>query len=149
MKRERKLHSVMTGFIVLCLLVTCKPYQQYQPARPTEVRGWVERKHSGVDSLAELLLSEGESSDNGSLGIKVVSITPEVKSVGIFDHPPQPEAVLRFYRVPDQELVQDVRVWMGGRIIDGSRISAEFGVSAIYVNQISTRDRWIWLDIRK
>ena len=150
MTKTRTFQSFAAGCVLLAACSACVSYKQAQPTRPTQVRGWIQQSGKGVDSLAELLLNEGESSENGAIGVKVLRISPEIKRVGVFDHPPQPEAVLRFYRVSDQEPVKDVTVWTGGRVVNESVLSdPDFGIQAIYVNGISTRDRWIWLDLRR
>jgi hypothetical protein len=141
--------------ILVCLLslyihTACKSYNRDQPLPPAHVRGWVEENKGGVHSLAEILLKEGESSENGTLGVTVISISRELKSVGVFDHPPPPEATLRFYRVSDKEPLQDVTVWTGGRAVNKPPLPGpDFGIHFIYVNQINTRDRWIWFDLRR
>jgi len=129
----------------------CRTYKQNPlPARPEHVSGWKEEAFDGVHSLAELVLDQGKSSESGELGVEVVSISPYETRASFFDHPIGPEAVLRFYRVSDHEVIQDKTVFMGGANLEGSLISeAEFGIKGVYVNAINTKERWVWFDLRR
>lgn len=128
----------------------CTYRQENLPARPEQVRGWKERAFDGVHSMAELVLDQGKSSEGGELGVEVVSISPYETRGSFFDHPTGPEAVLRFYRVSDHQLIQDKTVFMGGANLEGSPISEpQFGIKGIYVNAINTKERWVWFDLRR
>lgn len=97
----------LDGFYLVLVIVyliflsgCCEPYEQPQPARPKQVSGWKDSHFSGVHSVAELVLKEEESSENGRIGVKVVSISQLEKCVKSFSEPKPHEAVLRIYRAP-------------------------------------------------
>jgi len=144
----------MAGFV--CYLTVssmgCRTHRQENlPAWPEHVRGWKDEAFDGVHSLAELVLDQGKSSESGELGVEVVSISPYETRASFLDHPNSPDAVLRFYRVSDHQLIQDMTVFSGGRSLqEGSPISEpEFGIEWIYVNAINTKERWVWFDLRR
>lgn len=86
------------------------------PVPPGHVRGWQEKVFDGVHSLAELILDQSQSSESGEFGVEVVSISPYETRGSPFDRPTGPEAVLRFYRLPDHQVIQETTVFMGVRI---------------------------------
>jgi len=71
---------LMAGFVcyLTVSLMGCTYKQKPLPARPEQVRGWKDKAFDGVDSLAELVLDQGKSSENGQLGVEVVSISPNI-----------------------------------------------------------------------
>jgi len=108
----------MTGLV--CYLAVssmdCTYKQENLPVRPGHVRGWQEKVFDGVHSLAELILDQSQSSESGEFGVEVVSISPYETRGSPFDRPTGPEAVLRFYRLPDHQVIQETTVFMGVRI---------------------------------
>jgi hypothetical protein len=146
-------YVLMAGFV--CYLTVssmgCTYKQKPLPARPEDVSGWKDEAFDGVHSLAELVLDEGKSSESGQMGIEVVSISPYETRASPLDHPNPPDAVLRFYRVSDHQLIQDMTVSPGGRNLkEGTPISEPpFGINGIYVNAINTKERWVWFDLRR
>ncbi len=145
------------GFHVLLLIVQlillggcCEPYEAPQPDRPKQVSGWKDSYFGGVHSVAELLLREGESSEGDRIGIKVVSISQLQKCVKTFSEPKTPEAVLRIYRVGDQQVLFEGTVMGGAASLRGSPLSGpEFDLSVLFVDGINTKERWVWLDLRR
>src|SRR5215813_7314934 len=142
---------LMAGFVcyLTVSLMGCTYKQKPLPARPEQVRGWKDKAFDGVDSLAELVLDQGKSSENGQLGVEVVSISPYETKASPFDHPNPPDAVLRFYRVSDHKLIQDINVFPGGRNLEEGSPISEFGIHGIYVNAINKKERWLWFDLRR
>lgn len=143
------------NYVLLAVLLSqvggcCTPQEQAQPTRPEQVRGWKEDFSSGVHSVADLVLSEGESIDNGKIGIKVVSISKHITCVKPYSEPIIPETVLRFYSVSDQQVLLETSFRMGGANLARFPISnATYNIGTVYINAINTKDRWVWLDLRE
>jgi hypothetical protein len=147
----------LDGFYLVLVIVhliflsgCCEPYEQPQPARPKQVSGWKDSPFSGVHSVAELILKEEESSENGRIGVKVVSISQPEKCVKTFSEPKTPEAVVRIYRVVDQQVLFEGTVSGGAKSLAGSPLSnPEFGISVLFIDGINTKERWVWFDLRE
>jgi hypothetical protein len=121
--------------------------QENLPNRPKSVKGWKVEAFDGVTSMAQLLLDEGQSSEDEKIGVAVVSISPYETRGGLFDHPTGPTAVLRFYRVSDHMVIQQRAESTGGSTFSESALS-EYGINAIYVDAINTKERWVWFELR-
>ncbi len=128
----------------------CERYEQPRPSRPKQVSGWTDSDFGGVHSVAELLLKEGESSENDKIGIEVVSISQLETCVKTFSEPKTPEAVVRIYRVADRQVLFESSIRAGAEKLERSVLSGpEFGVSVLFIDGINTKERWVWLDLRK
>jgi len=129
----------------------CSPQERAQPARPEKVDGWKDSYFSGVHSVGEFVLSKGESTEKGQLGIKVIDIIPPKPcSEG---YAAEPKVVLTFYRPSDGKVVCEATFAPGGTVLGEGPpypyCTSEIGLSAIYVNAINTKDNWAWFDLRK
>ena len=138
--------SVYLAFTFGC----SKSNEQPEPVRPDHVNGWRdEYSESGVHYIGEFMLREGESTDNGKFGIKIVSIPPR-KRQPLFEEPPPPEAVIRFYRVADQQVLCERTIMPGNGRMDTwcPYLSSDFGIDVMGVREINTVERWVWFDLR-
>src|ERR1700752_5223329 len=135
--------------IGLCLLLIaflyagcCSPQARVQPARPAKVAGWKDVNFSGVHSIGEFVLSKGESTDNGEIGVKVVDIIPPKPcSEG---YAAMPKVVLSFYRASDGKVLCDEAIFTEGGTSMGTgppypHCKPDVGLSAISVNAINTK----------
>jgi hypothetical protein len=130
----------------------CSPQQRVESARPEKVDGWQDSYFSGVHSVAELVLSKGESSDNGELGVKVLDIIPPKPCSD--GYAGMPKVVLSFYRPSDKKVLCDEAIFTEGGTSIGTgppypHCTTEVGLSAISVNAINTKEGWVWFDLRK
>ena len=130
----------------------CSPQERVEPVRPDKVEGWKDSYFSGVHSIAELVLTKGESSDNGELGVKVVDIIqPKPCSEG---YAAMPKVVLSFYRPSDKKVLCEEAIFTEGGTLMGTgppypHCAPEVGLSAISVTAINTKEGWVWFDLRK
>jgi hypothetical protein len=82
MKRLTKtqLSAIVLFFVLAISVVGCSLWFhfngiQLQPTRPANLTGWhVEPRRDGVTFVGDFVLSKGESTDNGEIGVKVVDI---------------------------------------------------------------------------
>jgi hypothetical protein len=129
----------------------CLSQEPSQTVRPDKVEGWKDSYFSGVHSIAELVLSTGESSDNGELGVKVIEIiSPEPCAEG---YAAMPKAVLSFYRASDKHVLCEATFTSGGTFLGNgppySHCTPEVSLSAISIKAINTKEGWVWFDLRK
>jgi len=150
MRRLDGFYLVLVIVHLIFLSGCCESYEQPQPARPKQVSGWKDSYFNGVHSVTELLLREGESIEGDRIGVKVISISPLEKCVKTFSEPKTPGAVLRIYRVADQQVLFEGTVMGGAMSLQGSPLSGpEFDLSVLFVDGIDTKERWVWFDLRK
>lgn len=137
---------------VILYIGCCPPQQRVEQARPQKVDGWQDKHFSGVHSIAELVLSKGETSDNGELGVKVLDIIPgKPCSDG---YAGMPKVVLSFFRPSDKKVLCDEAIFTEGGTSMGTgppypHCTPEVGLSAISVNAINAKEGWVWFDLRK
>lgn len=146
----------MFGLILLAIACVyagcCSPQERTQPARPAKVAGWKDVSVNGAHSIGEFVLGQGESTDNGELGVKVVDIIPpKACSEG---YAAMPKVMLSFYRPSDGKVLCDEAIFTEGGTSMGNgppypHCKPDVGLSAISVNAINTQDKWVWFDLRK
>jgi len=144
--------SFLISICVILFVGCCSPQARVEPVRPQKVDGWQDTYFSGVHSIAELVLSKGESSDNGELGVKVVDIiAPKPCSEG---YASEPKAVLQFYRPSDKKVLCEEAIFAEGGTSMGTgppypHCTPEVGLTAISVKAINAKEGWVWFDLRK
>jgi hypothetical protein len=145
----------LSFLVSACMILSvgcCSPQERAQQARPEKVDGWKDSYFSGVHSIGEFVLSKGESTDNGELGVKVVDIiAPKPCSDG---YAGMPKVVLSFYRPSDKKVLCEEAIFTEGGTLMGTgppypHCTSEVGLSAISVKAINTKDNWAWFDLRK
>jgi hypothetical protein len=121
------------------------------PVRPNVKSAWTERHDFGTTSFGPLILSKGESSDNGSLGVRVVRFVPRSCRSVFSDSPEPPKAVLEFYRPSDKQVLCQVTLpGPGNSSIDGDDMCGnKTGISVVGINGINAADGWVSFDLRK
>ena len=151
---EGSVHMLSLSLLIISCVYAgcCSPQEQAQPARPEKVSGWKEVQESGFVIVGTFVLSKGESTDNGKLGVKVVDIIPpKACSEG---YAAMPKVVLSFYRPSDGKVLCDEAIFTEGGTLMGTgppypHCKPDVGLSAISVNAINTKDNWVWFDLRK
>jgi len=127
----------------------CCVIQHSQPNLPQHVRGWQETTiDNGIVSVAELVLKKGASSDTGKFAIELVEVIPTKKC--FFGEPaPPPLARLRFYRLSDRKTLAEVTASKssGTRLVDYEIANGEYGITAVFINEINTVDGWVWINL--
>lgn len=141
------LSTLFYGWMVSCCILPQKRHPQ--PKRPDNVRGWKEAEFSGVQSVAELFLKRGGSSDNGDIGVEVIDVISRDRCAEPNSYRGSPRAVLKFYRPSDgMKLCQGTFI-EGGSGLDSPTCDQGFGIAVIYVNAINADEGWVWFDLRK
>jgi hypothetical protein len=142
----------LLGILALSSVSCCQlsPMSRDTPTRPNIKSSWKERRDWTVTSLGPLILNKGESSDNGSLGVKAIDFIPRSCSSFLSHSPAQPKVVLQFYRPSDNHLFCEVTLsGPANAPIDGEEMcGAKTGVSVVRVNGINARDGWVSFDLR-
>ena len=147
------LMRALLGVLALSSSSCCQLSQMSRdtPTRPTVKSSWNERHISTFTSIGPLILNKGESSDNGSLGVRIVDFIP--RSCGSFlDHSPeQPKAVFQFYRPSDNYVLCEVALSgpANSRIDLDELCGTKTGISVVGINGINAKDGWVSFDLRK
>jgi hypothetical protein len=121
------------------------------PTRPTVKSSWSERHDWTVTSFGPLILNKGESSDNGSIGVKVIDIIPRNCSSFLSHSPQPPKAILQFYRPSDHQVLCEVTLpGPGNSPIDWEDIcGTKVGISHVGISGIKAKEGWVSFDLRK
>jgi hypothetical protein len=122
------------------------------PTRPTVKTSWTESRDYGFTSVGQFVLSRGESTDNGKLGIRVVDFVPSKCRSLFAEYPDPPKVVLEFYRPADKQTL--CTVTLDGPIANSSIDRAEMcgnktGFSVVGINGLNAHDGWVSFDLRK
>src|SRR5262249_17605345 len=124
----------------------------FTPDPPTSVRGWREFNEQGIHAIGEFLLRNGESVENGMFGVQLVeTITPKRCSDPWAEDDVTPRALIRFYEVPSKHVILETKVRKQAnlRLVDFDFPASKYGVGAISVREINTRDKWVWFELWK
>jgi hypothetical protein len=121
------------------------------PDRPKVKSTWNESQIYGFTSIGPLVLNKGESSDNGSLGVKVIDFIPRSCNSFLSHSPNQPKVVLQFYRPSDNHIFCEATLsGPANSPIDREEIcGTRTGISTVGINGINAKDGWVSFDLRK
>lgn len=144
---------VLLGILALSSASCCQlsPMSRDTPTRPTIKSTWSESHDYGMTRFGPLILNKGESSDNGSLGVKVIDFIPRSCSSFLSDSPEQPKAVLQFYRPSDHYVLCEVTLsGPANSSIDREEMcGTRTGISVVGINAINAKEGWVSFDLRK
>ena len=137
--------------LILCAIVGlssagCCRSLPPQPPRPDKLEGWKDFiDDSGMKFHGVLLLKKGESSDNGTIGVRVTEIAEAqpCADVGIEYHR---RALLQFFTPSDGRVACEELVADGGN--SEIRCGDRLGVDVIGVRAINTAEGWVLFDLR-
>lgn len=122
----------------------CRRPQLPEPTPPTVVRGWQDFEESGVHYVGEFILKKGQSTDNGQIGVSLVDVIPAKPCAdeGYFSYP---KAVIRFYRVSDQEVLCEATFLAGGGgtlLNSPSYCGTNIDLTGLSLMSVNTTDGW-------
>jgi hypothetical protein len=133
---------VLTLVLLLSIAGCCAPWDEPQPSRPAEVKGWQSYKQGALRVLGEFVLYEGQSVQSDSLGIEILKISPLKTCLARFAEPPRKTVTLRIYRPTDK--VTPCEATMGE---SSGLLPCERGeeLASVSINGINTKERWVSL----
>ena len=144
---------ILLGIIALSSGSCCQlsPMSRDTPIRPNIKSTWNERHDFGTTSFGPLILSKGESTDNGSLGVRIVGFIPRSCPSFLSHSPEQPKAVFQFYRPSDNQVLCQVTLsGPANTSIDREDMcGTKAGISVVGINGINAKDGWVSFDLRK
>ena len=142
--------SLRNVLLVLAFVsgISCCPPERTQPVRPDKVKGWTLFEVNGVHFVGELVLSKGESSDNGKIGVTVVDIIPPDRCGHPGTYHGSPRVVLRFFRPDDRQALCDFTA-VGDNKNSVLDCDTPIGISVVGVIAINTKEAWIYFDLRE
>ena len=116
-----------------------------QPSRPNDVRGWKEYRSGTVNFICSLVLKEGELSDNGKIGVQVLSIIPPDLCAESNSFLGNARAKLKVFSPADGQVVCEVTVLdRANTDLESSSYCGPNGIlKVISVSAINTREKWI------
>jgi hypothetical protein len=143
---------VTTIILLLGLLFTgrcsMKQAEPIQPTMPQSIRGWHEQVDKGVRSVAELVLKEGEKSDNGRVEVRADQIIPADLRAERNSYFGSPRVVLSFYKSTDKTLLCRVTFMTAGGGLDQAGCDTKsMGFEAMTVHAINTKEKWVWFSL--
>jgi hypothetical protein len=144
---------VLLGILALSSGSYCQlsPMSRDTPDRPNIKSTWNESQIYGFTSIGPLILNKGESTDNGSIGVKVIDIIPRNCSSFLSHSPQPPKAILQFYRPSDHQVLCEVTLsGPGNSPIDWEDIcGTKVGISHVGISGINAKEGWVCFDLRK
>ena len=140
---------IVIGFLILSIsgaMGCCQKPQLPEPTPPTAVRGWQDFEESGVHYVGEFILKKGQSTDNGQIGVTLVDVIPAKPCAdeGYFAYP---KAVIRFYRVSDQEVLCEATFLSGGGgtlLNSPSYCNSTIDLTGLFLISVNTKDGWAY-----
>ncbi len=118
------------------------------PGRPSIKSTSRESRDYGLNSIGPLILNKGESTDNGSLGVRVIDFIPRKCSSFLSHSPEQPKVVLQFYRPSDRHVLCEVTLSgpANSRIDQEEMCGTKTGISVVGINGINAKEGWVSFD---
>ena len=144
-------YLLFLGILLFMIACGCKEVPS-TPDPPTTVRGWQKFDEQGIHAIGEFLLRKHQSVENDKFGIELVeTITPKRCSDHFGEDDVTPCVVMRFYEVPGKRVILETKIRKQAnlRLIDVNFPTEIYGVSAISVREINTRDEWAWFELWK
>ena len=142
--------SVKYILILFAMLVSsgCCPQNAKLMERPANLRGWKPYQLGTVNIEGAFVLTKGEHTDNGKVGIRVLDIYPaECK---LFSEPVPAKAKLEFYQVSSSDTLCTATLGEGSIGLDNPNVcGTKVEWTTMYVNGINIRDSWVSFDLRK
>lgn len=136
-------------FGVMLLTTSCCRTVHSDPASPTSTRGWKAFSEQGINAVGEFLIKKGQSVENESLGVELIStIAPRKCSDPGAEQDMFPKAVVRFYAVPSKQTLAEVQIRKSTSTSLHLPVT-DYGVNAIFAREINTKDGWIWFELWK
>lgn len=139
--------------LLICLILVQGCCQKYEnnPQKPSSLRGWQEYRHNdGIPVMGEFLLKEGESVENGKLGVQLLKIiTPTKCSDPFAENDLIPKATLRIFDVQTNQTLLQVTVknHTSYRLINDGFNSKKYKLDGLFPKDINTTEKWIWLEL--
>lgn len=130
------------------LSFSCCPAVINEPRRPEGTLGWKDDFSGGAHSIGILVLSKGESSDNGTIGVTVVDLLAPDPCAEPGTYNGSPKALLHFFRPSDQKILCDVTL-VGDNKNSFLHCDSSIGISTIAVNAINVKEKWVFFDLRE
>jgi hypothetical protein len=139
--------QILCATVCLVAFTGCCSTIVSEPPRPAEVRGWGKYSENGLTMLGEFVLANGQTTSRDNLGVEVTSIVPGRKCIGTESM--GPKARVRFFRVSDGTTLLEIDRPVGTiTVSDFSPVlTRDFGVSALSINAVNTKDGWVWLEL--
>ena len=112
------------------------------PLFPTDAIGWSNYKEGTTKFRGRFLLRTGESTDDGTIRVKVVELLPPKVTGDAGDFEARARVRIAFFRVPDGKVLSsDVYPENGG---GGAQLASEFAVFGVGVRAINLTDGWVY-----
>jgi hypothetical protein len=123
----------------------CRIRQLDQPKLPDHVRGWKEELSGNLVFINELVLTTGQSQDNGELGLKLIDIIhPPCKSLFSMEDS-DPKIRLQFYNASTHQVLCETPFISGGLwTIDAiPSCNNRVEIDGMVIYKINSKDKWI------
>jgi hypothetical protein len=129
--------------VVLCVGLFFSIPIQFQPRRWENPPGWQKSADGGRSYIGIFVLTKGESTDDGSLGIKLLNITSKpCPGTAVCMTPLDAKATLRFYKPTDGSVVCEPTLESSSTSYSTSAVCPGLPFTDIAVREVNTRDEW-------
>ena len=145
MRRTRKTYLIAVAFIAVvafCVWFFSTGFT-FQPSRLENPSGWQEtRAGGGIIFVGQFILSKGESTDNGTFGVKLLNITSKPCPFATICLKPDAKATLRFYRSSDQSVICEPTLESSSTSYVTKGVCPGLPFTNLDVREINTHQNW-------
>ena len=135
----------LLGAIILCEAgcQECSVEREFNHvSKPAKVHGWEQFQDRAMTVKGDFILTLGESTDNGKIGVKVVELTPARCSM--IREPEFPTARIQFFNVADRKVICEGVFRPGGARLNIPEMCGEgFDWAGIGVSAINAKEKWV------
>ena len=144
--------TLFTVVITTFVMSGCCKQVQFTPQQPNSVRGWQEFDDGVITAMGEFFLRKGEKIDNGHFGVELIkTVAPQKCYEPFAENILIPHAVLRFYEVSTKRTILEIDAprHSNQRLVSFGFPLNSYGVDSVLVNEVNTRDAWVWFELLK
>jgi hypothetical protein len=129
---------------VASLLIWCQFNGiQLQPTRLENPSGWREVGRGGsITFVGQFVLTKGQSTDNGNLGVKLVDISWKPCPAHTLCLSTDAQATLRFYHPSDGSVICEPKLHASDTSYGAKYVCPGLPFTNLEVREINTRDGW-------
>lgn len=98
--------------------------------------------------MGKLVLSKGQSSDNGKIGVTVVDIIPPDRCAEPGSYRGSSRVVLRFFDAADSQVIcENTFAGEGGHNIGSDGCGSSLDLSGVNTYGVNTKDGWVYFEL--
>lgn len=131
--------------IMVCAQVCAASCARSEPPLPADAIGWSNYKEGTTKCRGKFVLRTGESTDDGTIRVKVVELLPPKITGDSGDFEARARVKIAFSKVFDGQILSlDVYPEHGG---GNAHLPSEFRIFGVGVRAINLKDGWVYFEL--